>query len=339
VGAAALACKRRRFDDALGALDRAESAFREVDHETGQFLAAWTRAEVALERGEGDAVRRLDDLASRAPEGLKIGLLAARLCAHTTLPDGAGVEELRAEYEAARGKQPSASREMRVYRKLGGLYVRLSDPARAAAAYREALAAAQKLHASFSVAEEQERFARAQAGLLAEAREALLRTEETAEAERLTGSFSAGEDQERRKRAALEKRERGHRRLALGLVLLNLAALAGLIGLVVHADSRATGPALVEVQPGLRLPLRAPATLRDRVMQMPGRADARLGTWSSFLLLSLVIWTALALLYAVLLALAGRLFPALKRRGGMITVNLALFPWLTLAGLVVFRAL
>src|SRR5262249_50939331 len=154
-------CKQHRFDEALAELDRAEPSFREAGHELGTFLVAWARADVALERGEPEAVKRLDELAAKAPAGARGNPLAARARAPPRLPGGAGVEELRAEYEAARGKAPSLTRDMRVYRALGRLYARGQDQTRAAAAYREAAAAAGKLHAAFSAAEEQARFARA----------------------------------------------------------------------------------------------------------------------------------------------------------------------------------
>jgi tetratricopeptide (TPR) repeat protein len=336
--AAALACKQHRFDEALAELDRGEPGFREAGHELGTFLVAWTRAEVALERGEADAVKCLDELAAKAPAGARVGLLAARLCAHAGLPDGAGVEELRAEYEAARGKAPSLTRDMRVYRALGRLYARAQDPTRAAAAYREAAAAAGKLHAAFSAAEEKARFARAQTDLLAEARECLQRGGEMEEAERLAGLFSPRGDAQKQAWAALEQRQRTHRRLGLGLAAVNLVVLAALSGLIVHVDSRATTPAVVQVR-GLRLPLGPQVTLRDRLLQLPVRGDARLGPWCGFLLLSLAIWTALALLVAAGLWLGGRVLPALRRRGGMAVVNLALFPWLSVGGYVLFLAL
>jgi Zn-dependent protease len=334
---AVIACKRHRCDEALVALDRAEAGFREAGHELGTFLVAWTRVEVALERGDPEALVQLDELAGKAPTAARVGLLVSRLCAHAGLPDGAGVDALRAKYEAERGKHPSTARDIRVYRKLAGLYARLQDHPRAVAVYREATTAAEKLHIAFSNAEEQARFARAVADLLAEAREYLQRGGDTVEAERLEKLFSSQKEVEQKRRAAQEQRQRAQRRLGVRLALCNLVALAGLIGLVVHVDSRATTPAVVHFQ-GLRLPLAPQTTLRGRLVHFPARGEARLGPWCGFLLLSLVLWTALGLACAFFLWLGGRLFSRLKRHGGAVVVYLALFPWLTVAGYVLLRA-
>jgi hypothetical protein len=73
--------------------------------------------------------------------------------------------------------------------------------------------------------------------------------------------------------------------------------------------------------------MRQPETLRDYLSMLPLLATARLGKGAGFLLQVLVACTALALVYAFLLFLAGRLLPSLKGGGNAVLLFLAASPW------------
>jgi hypothetical protein len=155
-------------------LDTAEHEFRTMGHEAGLFLVAWARAELGLEGGDAaGAAADLDDLASHrlvtARAGLRVALLASRLSARAALPGGTGVAALRAEYETARRRLPSAARDLLVYQALGRLAVRENDAAGAEAAYRRALAAARALKQGLTDSADRARFGQVQAALRAEA--------------------------------------------------------------------------------------------------------------------------------------------------------------------------
>jgi tetratricopeptide (TPR) repeat protein len=326
--------KAGRFMSAATTLDTAEAAFAELGHEPGKFQVACARAEMLRDQGDAaGAIERLDTLAAQIPVSVsptvKGWLLAARLWARTSLSRGEGVEDVRAEYEARRSDQP-AVRDLQVYPALARLYARLGDYAQAESAYREAIGAARKIHTLFASVEEQKRFDRAQACLLTEAGDCLRRLGKDEDAHRLQGLSLPPEELAHQKLAARQQRGRLHRRLGLALVLLNVVVVIAVVCLLLVINARATTPVMVMVEPqlDLRMPMRQPQTLRDYALMLPFIASARLGKGTGFLLILLAACTALALVYALLLFLAGRLKPSLKGRGNAVLLLLAMSPWI-----------
>jgi tetratricopeptide (TPR) repeat protein len=320
----AVAARAGRFADGAAALDEAEAVYRALDHEVGLFTVRWARAGLLREQGDAaGALRLLDALAAGPlPAGARelsaIGLLASRLCARADKDNIAGLEALRAEYEAAPRGLSSAARDVRVYRALGRMYGRRADWAGADAAYRKAVQAAGKLYAMFASPAEQARYARAQAGLLAEAHDCLERLGSGQDDRHLREVFPARDEIERRRQTVLQQRGGRQRRLAWGMVVVNAAVLAGL----------ATSLHLRGTVPDRRPSVWAAATLGDHLLHLVRRAAAHFGPPGAVLLVSLVLWTALAFVPLLFPPLIGRLFPALRHRGGLSAACLAALPWL-----------
>jgi tetratricopeptide (TPR) repeat protein len=329
VGRGAIERRLGRFDASALALDAAEAGCPKQGQERIHFLVRWERAALLLQQGNADAaVEALDALEASATGETRaeIGpaLLASRLCARAALGDRDKAEALRAEYEAARRRHPSLARDVQVYRALGGMYSGLGDSDAAVAAYGEALRAAGALHAIFHTPEYQERYARAVATLLAEARDRLQplgRGDEAAGLEELFRSASeAG-----RAKMAKGRGDRLARRIGLTLTLVNAAVALALIALVLWRHFQAVG-SLPAGPPWLSAPT-AGKYLRHCLLI----ARLHLGPFPSFFLAVLIAWTLSALAYLLLLRLAGRFIPALRHRGGGVAVTLAVIPWVAAA--------
>jgi tetratricopeptide (TPR) repeat protein len=326
---AAVAARAGSFAAGATALDEAEAVYRAQELEAGLFLAAWGRARLLREQGDAaGALRLLESLAAGplpagAQEVCAIGLLACRLCARAEQDDTPGAEALRGDYEAAPLRLSSAARHVRVYRALGRMYVRRGAWAEADAAYHKALQAAGKLHAMFTSPAEQARYARAEEGLLAEARDCQERLGRGPEDRFLRDIFPARDEIERQREVELRQRGRRRRRLAWGAVFVNAAVLAGLATFLHFRGPVSDG------WPGdLGPPVRTAATLGDQLRQLSSRMRAHLGPLGAVLLLSLALWTALALVPLLFPPLIGRLFAALRYRGGFSAAVLAALPWL-----------
>jgi WD40 repeat protein len=193
-----------RLDDSARAFDAAETAFAVLDHQTGRFLVACGRAELALRRGDApEAIRGLDALDGDpvlvSRPALRAGLLVTRLCAEAALPSAKGVAAMREEYERARARFPSPVRDLRVFRALGGYHTRREDWQPARSAYWKALSAARSIHESLARRTDRDAFAQAQVDLLAEAGDAFRRAGKEAEAVRLPHLFADAEEYRRRR--------------------------------------------------------------------------------------------------------------------------------------------
>jgi WD40 repeat protein len=331
----AVAGRAGRFAESAALLDEAEAGYRELGQEVGQLLAAWTRADLLRDQGDpAGALRALDALPTQPlPAGVRgavaAGVLASRLYARAALDDLAGAEALRAEYEAAPPKGVSAARDVRVYRALARLYVRREDWSAAEAAYRKALQAVGKLHALFHNPPEQARYAQAQAGLVDEARACLARLGKDKEDLVLREAVLAPEDVQRRRQAVVQRQQRRQRRSALGLVLVNAAVFAGLVAFL---PPRGAEPLIVRMPNGVQMEARPATTAWQHFFQLPLRAAARFGPSAAVFVVSLVLWTAVALVLLLLAAPTGRLIPALRQRAGKWALFLAILPWLIWVG-------
>jgi hypothetical protein len=295
-------------DDALG---RAEKAFRELDHPGGLLVVRLWRCEVLQQQGEVvEAVQALGALRShplvRSRPSLRVGLLASRLAARTRLADGAGVEALRAEYEATSPRVRTRPQDLVVYRELARYSRRRGDEVQALADYGKALGAVRQLDASLADPLDRERFHRCQAPLLAEVQGCLRGAGRTEEAEKLEAFFKPLEEPGART-ARMARRQRICLGWGIALTLLNLAlVLAAVVAVenAMHGHSSRSGNAPF-----------APAVL---------------------LLLGLLgLFGALAFYYGALAAVFGRRVPWLRRNGGELVLILALAPWVAWCALLV----
>jgi WD40 repeat protein len=319
---AGLARAPGRFDESARLLDAAEEGFRVLGHEAGLFLVSFGRAELLLARGQAaEAVTALDALAAhalvRSRPALQVALLESRLCARAALPDGAGVDELRAEYARRRRSYPSPTRDLRIYRALARLEVRRQDGAAAASAYRAALTAAEQLHAQFTDPADQERFARCMASLLVEAETSLRQLGQEVEAGQLATCFAAAT----RAQAASRRGSGLWRRLAWGVTAIN-ALVATVLMVRGGLPQVLAQPALLEV--------RQPGTPRDYLMALLLYLHVRLGEPWNLLLICLLYAILLVALVGVVHALRTRRTPALRQRGGATLLFFALIPWFLL---------
>jgi Zn-dependent protease len=138
------------FPEAAAALDEAEKGFARLDHPAGLFLVRWWRAVLFLRRGEAPrAVQDLDALAShpfaaRRPT-LRHALLTERVVARAALPEGDGLGEVLAEYEAMPTGERSPTYKLLVYRAVARSWLSRGNTARALPAYRRALRAVRDL--------------------------------------------------------------------------------------------------------------------------------------------------------------------------------------------------
>jgi hypothetical protein len=296
------------------------------------LLVALARAELLREQGDAaGALRSLDALATEPwPAWIRkaaaVDLLAARLYTRAALDDLAGAESRRAEYEALPRRSPSPTRDLRLYRSLAQLYARRADWAAADAANRKAVQAAARLYAQFATPHEHTRFAQAQAGLLAEARECLERLGRSHEDQHLRDVFPAPEDVQRRQQELRRRRASRWQRLAVGLVLVNLAVLAGLTAFLRFPQEGAGVP------PAFPIPVPA----WNYVRQFVRGASDRFGPVGGMFLGCLLTYTASAVVVLLPSLLLGRLVPALRHRGGGAALFLAILPWLIGIGYFLF---
>jgi hypothetical protein len=328
---AAVFCRAGRLDECARALDSAEAAFREQGGKRRLFLVSCARAELLVSEGRAaEGAKALDALAAHALVAadpvLHLALLESRLGARAALPDGDGVEELRAEYERRRGRFPSLTRDRHVYRTLGQWYARRQDWARAGLAYGEALAAVRKLYALLADKADQECFAQGQAALLAEAGDCLRQLGKAEDAEKLATFFTAPEA---RAPTPAEVRQTRGRRLGWALTAVNALVAVALTVLVRVLELRAEDPAVVTGPAGQSLELKHPGTFREFMIGLPLFAEGRLGhAWGMFLLALGLSVLAVSLVGGLSFAV-GLILPALRKRGGQLLFFLALLPWLS----------
>jgi tetratricopeptide (TPR) repeat protein len=289
-----------RRDDAEAALAESERQFQELKSPGGLLLAAMARAEVLQQDDPEAALPRLEELL-RHPKvqehgSLGASLLATRASAAAALEDADRAERLRAEYEAAARRFPSASRDRGVYLCFGRAAARRGEWAAASDAYSRAVEAARELHPLFTDVEQQARFIRSQEGLLEETHAALRAAGRQEDLERLTAPFPDSTEFQRRQ--AEEQRVRNRSQHRFGLLATGGNALVAGVLLATGAVS-----SLLEHEPLL------------------------LALHSVVLLFGLLLCTGLTAAYLLFLALFGNRMPALREGGGTTTLRLAIIPW------------
>jgi tetratricopeptide (TPR) repeat protein len=290
-----IASNRGKFEESGQALAEAQQGFQLLNDEAGLFLVEVERAGRLFHQGNAAEARTLLGSLLSHPglathRVLHNTLAEARLCVCSPTTPTTEVEELREEYEILSGKQPSMSRDLRVYSALARLYARQENWERAEWAYQRALKAAIGLDQEFTTAPARERFRLAQAGLLTEARTCLLQRGKSEEAGRLDSLFPSWEEAQRRATEAQEKRTRRALRLGMVIVVINLVCVLVLL----------TASPLKEIGP------------------LRGSLVAALG-----------IYCCLGGLYGAFYGIIGRKIAACRRSKGTVILLLALLPWLS----------
>lgn len=308
-----------KLEASAASLEEALQGFSALDHEAGLFVVAWERAELKLKQGEAaEAAASLHALAChRVPRnkpGLQTALLVARLCASSALPDGNGMAQLLAEYETARRRHHSDTLDLQVFSNLAGMYMRQQDLRKAERSYRDALAAAQKLHETLADPADQAAFLRGQSALLTGASECLQHLGKADEADRLPALFPSTEERKRQDLESREQRNRRRHRIGWLLTAVNLVVMF-VIGLVFGQWDR-TVEAWHAGQPAVQALLEGLRELERQVMFL------------GLVLLLFVFFFFMTLLFQIVWFLLGRVLAPLRRHGGGITIMLALLPWL-----------
>jgi tetratricopeptide (TPR) repeat protein len=314
-----LARERGRLPECQAALDEADALFRRLKHQEGSVLVAWERAELLrrtdVEGGIG-ALERVGQhplVLARSP--LRDSLLVSRLLAHAAVlpslgdngPAVSGVPgalaTLRREYERLRRRQPSPTRDLRVYQALTHHHVARQEWNQAAEVCELALKAARQTYESIGVEADQVRFRRCQADLLTEAAELFQRVGRADLAEKALDLFSPPGTSQRRQKEKEARRNLLFLRLGLGVAL-------GQVFLVL---------------PGLLVLLQVMATKQHLVSE---RFDMAWFIATIVLLLGSAVTAGTALLLWVLAFWV----PSLRQKGGATVFFLAIMPWLCLLG-------
>jgi WD40 repeat protein/predicted Ser/Thr protein kinase len=295
------------------ALDEAERLFAGMSHEVGLFLVAHQRAELLSRRGEHAAARAsleglLGHPVALSRPGLGADLLASLACVHLARPANEGTDP-QAAYERARRGHPSASRDLRVYTAAGWYHARREEWPQAEEAYRKALDAARRISRGLSDGSERTRFRHAQADLLAEARACLGRAGKAEEAEKLGAAFGPPGAADRPRASTRLSNPRLHAAsyllaLANAAVAVRLAWTNGVLERWHHA-----------VRAGLPLREMLALAWEDK-------------TSVDFLALSLIAGFYVIALSTIPLALVAPRVPLLRRTGALLTLLVALLPWL-----------
>jgi hypothetical protein len=324
---------RMRVRDFAGAdrlLGKAEELSRRAGEAGGLLLVRLCRVESLQERGETAAALRLCDELDADPlivrnRFLRDGLLVRRLLCQCALPDG-NPEGLLPGYEAVPARRRLPGRDLMVYQALARHRRRHGDAGGAAEAYGKALAAVRSLD-EILFGDDRERFRRARAGLVREARDCLVEAGREEEASRLEHFFPSPQEQEEKqakarwqKEQALRFSQRRYLRWGLGLTLFNVCVVAWLIALSAWRQADELPP------------------VRELVNPWEARhfvAD-EFGAWASVLTILLCLSTALTLVFGLILAAVGWLSGGLRRGWGVILLPAA-FPWLLWATAVVIR--
>jgi tetratricopeptide (TPR) repeat protein len=295
---AGIASETHRLDEALIALGEAEDCFRKAADPVGMLYVSLYRAQILIARGDtAEATALLDVLAhDRQLERnalLRIALEGVRLSASMRLPDPGSADENFARYVAICRKQPSSTRDLRVYRAVARFYAARGECSKAEPAFRAAVAAIHDLAGAWSDPADRSRFVQIQSPCLAEARECLRMLNKEEEAERLIRPLASPADLQPIAAAAAVQRDRRCLRIGVWLILANVVCMVGTI-------------ALVDVLPPH-------------------------GSLPVFMLIfGCFLSTGVAAVYLLVRVTVGRLFPALRRNGGAAILMLACLPWLML---------
>jgi hypothetical protein len=286
------------------ALDEAEAIFREQADELGLLHVALGRARVLIRRGEiSGALVELDAIEAnpvvRLDSPLRIESLVARLSAALAVSDRAAAEETVAQYHAARRNQPSASRDLRVYRGLAHYFAQNGDSRNASIAYRAAVSAIESIASEWNNSAGRACFLERQSGFLTEAGVCLRAVNKPLDAERLVEPLLSIEAYERK--MAEVPRARNRRRFRIGLWLILADILCAVVFVI------AMGAVGVYLGPGRVPPMAFLLTIFE-----------------------FAVFTIVAVIYLCFHVTIGRLIPPFRRRGGSVILTVACLPWTSL---------
>jgi hypothetical protein len=215
------------------------------------------------------------------------------------------LEKLRQEYDQLRRRQPSPTRDLRVFRALTRYHLRRLEMKKAAAACEVALAAALQVYESIGAVADQARFQQCQADLLIEAGLVFKLVGRPDLAEKAQSLFPPPGTIQRRQRERRWQRNRRFLHRGFGMALVQL--FLGLAGLLVLLQFLAAKQHLVSL---------------------------RFDTAWLVASIMLTLGSAIAVVTALVLGVLGRFVPSLRHKGGAAVFFLAILPWLWLLGAV-----
>jgi tetratricopeptide (TPR) repeat protein len=295
------------------ALAEAEEAFRQTGHGGGELLTGLARVELLRAGGRPtEALRLCEALAGNqlveSRPSLRDGLLVLRLHCEADLPVGEPERLLKA-FERLPARRRTPVRTLSVYLALGRCHRRQGEAVRAAEAYRKALAAVHALDESLA-GPDRERFRRARAGLVEEARDCSRKASREEKADWLDQFFPPPGEENWRKEQARRLVQRRLLRRGVGLTCFNVIVAATLVGAAAWVKS--AGP---------------PSTFRwTELWQAPFWAGDVFGRSAGFLVVLLIAFTACAPVLGALLALVRWVSGGLRRAGEALLV-LGILPW------------
>ena len=299
----AIHCGAGRLDRAEQALVAADALFQATGDDGGRLFTAMQRLWLRIARG--DMPGALGDLGAlhshrlyQRSSWIQASVHAFCVQAHAAASNALGAEQALVSYESMRKRQPSAWRDLQVYRALARLRVQDEDWVRAELAYRRAVAAIDELARSCPDAEDRRGFLERQSPLLDEVRRCYHQLNRAEEGERLIAPVISAEHIEQR----LDE-ERRRRLLRLGRVgrwtlLIDVCCAMGLIMSLIFVRFVPTHPLAVGG-------------------------------------IFFILCTFFSILLSVLCWLIGLIVPRLRSSCDLVTFILAGFPWLALlTGLV-----
>ncbi len=226
-----MACDKQEPEISAAAFDNADQLFARLKEETGRFLVALGRTQLALQEGATlGAQAMLEPLRSQAllRPMMHIAFLETNISMRAIAVAGGELEQARAEFESIRQRYSTADTDLRVYRTLGTYYSRRGDWARAEAAYRMALTSARQLCLEFSDSD-LERFRNCQQTLLAEAGQCLRELSKEKEIADLEAALPTREQLNQEQTKSKERRNRLQQQAGLALVLVDFIIGMGML--------------------------------------------------------------------------------------------------------------
>jgi hypothetical protein len=306
LAASGIALGRGQLADSDAALSDAESLLRGEDNPPLRLSVSASRAMHRLLKGETAGGRAELEALSAGPVAashprLAMVLLEFRLAAALEMGDEFEVERLLPVYEGLRSTQPSAARDLRVYRSMARMHSAHQNGLAAESAYRHALEAVSQFADAWADPAERVRFVQKHSGLIEEARACLVAQGKGEDAARLTDPLQNPERLVRRPEEARDARDRRLRRIALRIMALNVVSACAFFGAMILGKPHGI------------------------LLAMPA--------------VPLVFFTGVAALYLLFDRMIGRHTKLFRGSGGAVILFFSCFPWLTVIFSVVLVAL
>jgi tetratricopeptide (TPR) repeat protein len=301
---AAIASARGKLAEAAAAIESARDSLREESDEIGLLYVEVARIQLLIQGGDATrAAAEIEKLSAnpdaRSGAPVWIELEATRLAGALARTDTSEVEAALVHYESLRKRQPSTTRDIRVYSGVANYFTKLEDWEKAAPAFQSAIAAIEKTATACAEPAVAAGFLERQAVFLTKADDCLRRLNKAEAAEKFVKSLlSASGFQQRISEAP---RERNRRLFRIGLRLMAVDALCA-VGLVATAI-------LIVICIG----------------RGPNAA-----VFFVIMAFEFMVFTAVAAFYLLFHATIGRLIPILRESVGAVVLILSAIPWLAL---------